>query len=91
MTDPTYVYRDRDPLFEAFHGKPGSWPYYSTQLCATANKRDYGGIYKGITVSASKAVSTAARSIELSARSQVHKDAKKSRTMRTPMPIQAYY
>ena len=78
MTDPTYVYRDRDPRFEAFDGKPGSWPYYSTQLCATANKRDYGGIYKGTTVSASKAVSTAARLIEVSVRSQEHKDAIKS-------------
>ena len=56
MTDPTYVYGDRDPRFEAFGGKSGSWPYYSTQLRATANKRDYGGIYKGTTVSASKAV-----------------------------------
>ena len=47
MTDPTYIYRDRDPRFEAFDGgKLGSWPYYSTQLCATANKRDYVGIYK---------------------------------------------
>ncbi len=77
MTDPTYVYRDRDPRFEAFDGKPGSWPYYSTQLCATANKRDYGGIYKGTTVSASKAVITAARLIEVSVRSQEHKDARK--------------
>ena len=78
MTDPVYVYRDSDPRFEAFDGKPGSWPYYSTQLCATANKRDYGGIYKGTTVSAAKAVSTAARSIEVSVRTQEHKDAIKS-------------
>ena len=65
-----YVYRDRDPRFEPFDGKPGCWPYYSAQLHATAIKRDYGGIYLGTTVSASKAVSTAARSILLSARSQ---------------------
>ena len=78
MTDSTYVYRDRDPRFEAFDGKPGSWPYYSTQLCATANKRDYGGIYKGTMVSASKAVSTAARLIEVSARTPEQKDAIKS-------------
>ena len=77
MTDPTYVYRDRDPCFEAFDGKPGSWPYYLAQLRATANKRDYGDIYLGTTVSASKAVSTVARST--------------GRTMRTPMPTQAYY
>ena len=90
MTDPMYVYRDRDPRFEAFDGKPGSWPYYSTQLCATANNRDYGGIYKGTIVSASKAVSTAARSIELSAcRRNIR--TRFSCTMRTPMPTQAYY
>ena len=78
MTDPTYVYRDRDPRFEAFDGKPVIWPYYSAQLHAMANKCDYGGMYLGITVLASKAVSTAARSILLSARLQEDKDAIKS-------------
>ena len=76
MTEPTYAYRDRDPRFEAFDGKPGSWPYYSTQLCATANKRDYGGIYLGTTVSASKAVSTASRST--ASKTQDEKDVIKS-------------
>ena len=63
MTDPTYVYRDRDPRFEPFDGKSSSWPYYSAQLRATANKRDYGGIYLDNTTAASKAVSTTARAI----------------------------
>jgi hypothetical protein len=78
MTDPTYVYRDRDPRFEPFDGKPSNWSFYSAQLLATANKRDYGDIYLGNTTSASKAVSTAARTILLSARSQDEKDAIKT-------------
>ena len=76
MTDPTYIYRDRDPRFEAFDGKPGSWPYYSTQLCATANKRDFGDIYLGNTTAASKAVSTTARAT--ASNTQDKKDAIKS-------------
>ena len=62
-TNPTYIYGDRDPCFEPFDGKSSSWPYYSLQLLATANKRDYGDILLGNTVSALKAVSTTARAI----------------------------
>ena len=78
MTDPTYIYRDCDPCFGPFDGKTSSWSFYSAQLLATANKRNYGDIYLGNTTSASKAVSTAARSRELSVRTQEHKDAIKS-------------
>ena len=76
MTDPTYVYRDRDPRFEPFDIKPGSWPYYLAQLRATANKRDYGGIYLGNTTAASTAVSTAARAT--ASKTQDEKDAIKT-------------
>jgi len=58
-TNLTYIYRDRGPRFEPFDGKPSSLPYYSAQLLATANKRNYGDILLGNTVSALKAVSTA--------------------------------
>ena len=75
MTDPTYFYRDRDPCFDPFDGKPSSWSFYSAQLLATANKRNFGDILLGNTMSASKTVSTAARAILLSARTQDEKDA----------------
>ena len=78
MTDPTYIYRDRDPRCDPFDGKPSSWSFYSAQLLATANKRDFGDILLGNTTSASKAVITAARAILLSARSQDEKDAIKT-------------
>ena len=74
MTDPTYIYRDRDPRFEPFDGKSSNWPYYSAQLLATANKRDYGDILLGNTASASKAVSTAARTILSASHTQDEKD-----------------
>ena len=48
------------------------------QLLATANKCDFGDIYLGNTTSASKAVSTTARAILLSARMQDAKDAIKT-------------
>jgi len=62
-TNPTYIYRDRDLRFEPFEGKSSSWPYYLVQLLATANKRDYGDILLGNTISVTKAVITAARMI----------------------------
>ena len=62
-TNPTYIYRDRDPCFEPFDSKSSSWPYYSAQLLATANKRDYGDILLGNKISVTNAASTAARAI----------------------------
>ena len=89
MTEPTYVYRDRDPCFEPFDGKPSNWSFYSAQLLATANKRDYEDIYVGNTVSASKAVSTAARLT--ASKTQDEKDAIKSYDANSNAYTQAYY
>ena len=69
---------DRDPCFEPFDGKSISWPYYLAQLLTTSNKRDYGDILLGNTVSASKVVSTAARAILAANRTQIENEAIKT-------------